>query len=91
MRAVVAALVYGLLGKIEIVAAQQLDPIINMCVRFDHQCRYTLLGCNDHKSELNCLQPPSKMIHCILMVGAKRSSMLTVMVAMVAIPTRLAR
>lgn len=37
----VVAIAAALLGLAVSVCAQQLDPINNMCNRFDHQCRYS--------------------------------------------------
>ena len=39
MRVPVAAVACYLLSLIASMSAQELDPIKNMCIRFDHQCK----------------------------------------------------
>lgn len=39
----VVAVAYSLLNLVASISAQGLDPIKNMCFRFDHQCNMFLL------------------------------------------------
>lgn len=42
MRVLEIAVAFGLLTTTASVGAQELDPIVNICIRFDHQCKKTM-------------------------------------------------
>jgi len=68
------ALVWGILCLLTGTGAQHLDPINNMCIRFDHQCKITagafpyILACAYSR------QPSSKTIRFMSMVGDRHLS-----------------